>query len=186
MSKMFDSLKRQVGRDAGKVVSNIVFGDSHSTPHRNTNSQNRAIANELNQKKLDFQQKDLKQKDLYLLDNAVINAVNQVIAIDIPNNEKEITKILQELEIQLKVNKWLSIHKGETAKIRNKYPDAVLTKYQHCIDELKYIESNVERINIATITLSKYKKIRFVYKYKLFIAIFVFLILFIIVGLNAG
>jgi hypothetical protein len=97
MSKMYDSLKRQVGRDAGKVVSNFVFGDSHSTPHRNTNSQNRANANEINQKRLEIQQQDLKQKDLYLLDGAVINAVNQIIAIDIPNNEKEITKILQEL-----------------------------------------------------------------------------------------
>lgn len=186
MSKIFDSLKRQVGRDAGKVVSNFIFGDRHSSPHRNTNNQNRANLNELNQKRLEIQQQDLKQKDLYLLDGAVINAVNQVIAIDIPNNEKEITKILQELEIQLKVNKWLGIHSGEIAKIRNKFPDAVLTKYEQCVNELKYIECNPERLNFATKTLSKYTKIRFVYKYKLLLAIFVFLIIFIIVGLNAG
>jgi hypothetical protein len=186
MSKMFDSLKRQIGRDAGKVVSNFVFGDSHSTPHRNTNAQNRANVNEINKKRLEIQQQELKQKDLYLLDGAVINAVNQVIAIDIPNNEKEITKILHELEIQLKVNKWLGIHSGEIAKIRNKFPDAVLTKYEQCVYELKYIGCNPERLNLVKKTLSKYKKIRFVYKYKLFLAIFVFLFLFIIVGLKAG
>jgi len=186
MSKMFDSLKRQVGRDAGKVVSNFVFGDSHSTPHRNTNAQNRANVQEINQKRLEIQQKELKQKDLYLLDGAVINAVNQVIAIDIPNNEKEIIKILHDLEIQLKVNKWLGVHSGEIAKIRNKFPDAVLTKYEQCVYELKYIECNPERLNLAKKTLSKYKKIQFVYKYKLFLSIFVFLFLFIIIGLNAG
>ncbi len=186
MSKMYDSLKRQVGRDAGKVVSNFVFGDSHSTPHRNTNSQSRGNVNEINQKRLEIQQQDLKQKDLYLLDGAVINAVNQIIAIDIPSNEKEITKILQELEIQLKVNKWLSIHKGETAKIRNKFPDAVLTKYEQCVYELKYSDCNEDRLMLATKTLSKYKKIRFIYKHKLFLAIFAFLVLFVIVGLNAG
>lgn len=186
MSKMFDSLKRQVGRDAGKVVSNFVFGDSHSIPHRNINSQNRANANEINLKILEIQQQDLKQKDLYLLDSAVINAVDQIIAIDIPSNEKEITQILQQLEIQLKVNNWLSIHKGETARIRNKFPDAVLIKYEQCVCELKYLECNKDRLRLATKTLSKYKKIRFIYKYKLFLAIFAFLFLFVIVGLNAG
>lgn len=187
MSKMYDSLKRQVGRDAGKVVSNFVFGDSHSTPHRNVNSQNRANANELNQKKLEFQQQDLKQKDLYLLDDAVINAINQVIAIEIPNNEKEIIKLLQELEIQLKVNKWLPIHKEENApRIRNKYPDAVLTKYEQCLYELKDTDCNEERLKMATKTLSKYKKLQFLYKYKMYIAIFVFLLIFIIIGSIAG
>lgn len=186
MSKMFDSLKRQVGRDAGKVVSNFVFGDSHSTPHRSIDSQNRTNENEISLKRLEIQQQDLKQKDLYLLDGAVINAVDQIIAIDIPSNEKEITKILQQLEIQLKVNNWLSIHKGETAKIRNKFPDAVLTKYEQCVYELKYLDCNKDRLMFATKTLSKYKKIRFIYKYQLILAIFVFLFLFIIVGLNAG
>lgn len=186
MSKMYDSFIRQFGRDAGKVVSNLFFGDSHSTPHRNINSQNSANVDELNQKKLEIQQQEFKQKDLYLLDNAVINAVNQVIAINIPNNEKEIFKVINELEIQLKVNKWLPFHKGEVAKIRNKYPDAVLTKYEQCVFELKFIECSTERLNLTTKNLSKYKKIRFIYKYKLFIAIFVFLILFILIGINAG
>lgn len=187
MSKTFDSLKRQVGRDAGKVVSNFVFGDKHSTPHRNTNIQTRVKINEMNQQKLDFDQQNLKQKDLYLLDDAVINAINKVVAIDIPNDEKEIVKILQELEIQLKVNKWLPIHKELNApKIRNKYPDAVLTKYEQCVYELKYINCNEERLKIATKKLSNYKKLRFLYKYKMYIAIFVFLLIFIIIGSIAG
>lgn len=169
MSKFFNSFKSQFGRDAGKVVSNLVFGNSHSTPHRNINSDNRV---NLDKKKLDIQQKDLIQKDLYLLDGAVINAVNQVISIQIPNNEIEIIKIIQELEIQLKINKWLPTYKGQTAIIRNKYPDAVLTKYEHCLVELKFLNGNQERLLHASQRFSKYKKIRFFYKYQLFVILF--------------
>ena len=32
--KFINSAVRQVGRDAGKVISNVAFGDSHSTPIR--------------------------------------------------------------------------------------------------------------------------------------------------------
>lgn len=181
MSKFIDSLKRQVGRDSGKAISNFILGDSHSTPHRNINSQNRIISDNVNQKKLEFLHQDLKQKDLYLLDGAVINSVNYVIGIEIPNNEKDIIKILQELEIQLKVNKWLPVQKGEIAKIRNKFPDSVLTKYEHCLNELKYVECNEERLILASKTLSKYKKLRFLYKYQLFIICFCILFLIFLV-----
>ena len=34
MGKFEDSFKRQVGRDTGKFVSNLIFGDKHSTPVR--------------------------------------------------------------------------------------------------------------------------------------------------------
>lgn len=183
---MYDSLKRQVGRDAGKVVSNFVFGDSHSTPHRNTNSGKRESNNEFNLEKLKIQTEDVKQKDLYLLDNAVINAVDQVIAREIPNDEIGIIKILQELEIQLKINKWLPIHKGEVAKIRNKFPDAVLIKYEQCVYELKYLECNAERLNLATKVLSKYRKVQFLSKYKLYLLIIVFIFSLTIIGLIGG
>ena len=36
MSKFGDAFKRQVGRDTGKFVSNLIFGDKHSTPVRVT------------------------------------------------------------------------------------------------------------------------------------------------------
>ena len=39
--KMFvNSAVRQVGRDGGKVISNAVYGDSHSTPHRIVKNKN--------------------------------------------------------------------------------------------------------------------------------------------------
>ncbi len=33
------SAVNQVGRDGGKIISNQIYGDAHSTPYRNTSSQ---------------------------------------------------------------------------------------------------------------------------------------------------
>ena len=38
MGKVFNSFKGQIGRDAGKVFSNIVWGDKHSAPYRRVNN----------------------------------------------------------------------------------------------------------------------------------------------------
>ena len=35
MGKFEDSFKRQVSRDTGKFVSNLIFGNKHATPIRN-------------------------------------------------------------------------------------------------------------------------------------------------------
>lgn len=37
------STVNQVGRDAGKVISNNVYGDRHSTPHRNVSGNSRIV-----------------------------------------------------------------------------------------------------------------------------------------------
>ena len=34
MGKISNSFKGQIGRDAGKVFSNLLWGDKHATPHR--------------------------------------------------------------------------------------------------------------------------------------------------------
>lgn len=184
MSKFFDAFKRQVGRDTGKAVSNFVLGDKHSTPYRNTN-----VKNKINGTKL--VQNDVKvlhiKNDIYSLDKEVISSVNQVISIQIPENEKEIIKILRELEIQLSINRWLPIHRGEIARIRNKYPDAVLKKYEHCLLELVLHSSDESRqLNIMKKIFLKYRIRRFLYKYQLYLFIFSFLILFLIIGFNAN
>ena len=44
MGKFGDSLKRELGKNTGKFVSNKVFGDGHSTPHRVSVSQQKKNA----------------------------------------------------------------------------------------------------------------------------------------------
>ena len=63
MSKFGDAFKRQVGRDTGKFVSNLIFGDKHSTPVRVTMRQEK---NKLERKhwenELDLEKQRLRNK----------------------------------------------------------------------------------------------------------------------------
>jgi len=149
-----NSFKRQIGRDAGKVVSNFIFGDKHSTPYRrvaSTRAQQRTIAEERKTKMQETQ-------NLHAVDAAVINAVDQVIAAPVSDDEKSLVKLMNELEIQLAAVKWKETGgDDEEAKIRNKYPDAVLQKYKQCVRELKFIGANEERIKYHK---SRYKRLR--------------------------
>lgn len=38
MGTFENALKRELGKNTGKAISNFVFGDAHSTPYRRTSS----------------------------------------------------------------------------------------------------------------------------------------------------
>lgn len=38
MGTFENALKRELGKNTGKAISNLVFGDAHSTPYRRTSS----------------------------------------------------------------------------------------------------------------------------------------------------
>jgi hypothetical protein len=167
MGRVSNSFKSQIGRDAGKVVSNVLFGDKHATPYRRAASKGEAgqrVSNnaELEKRKLEIQEENLKKKDLYALDKAVIEAVDRVIATPLPDNEKEILKLANDLEVQLEANDWFDVsgNAKEEAKIRNKYPDAVLKKYEQCLTELKFSGANPDRLKFLNEKLAKYKSKR--------------------------
>ncbi|RZJ47884.1 MAG: hypothetical protein EOO44_21845 [Flavobacterium sp.] len=164
MGIFFNSLKRQFGRDTGKVISNTIYGNSHATPYREVNKDKIELEN----KKIAMQKSNGERQDLYLLDAAVIGAVDQIILLDIGGDEKEIVKASLSLEMQLAVNKWMSHHKGKIAAIRNKYPDAVLKKYEQCIEELEFLKANDDRIFKMKKVAAKYKKIGLIQQYGFF------------------
>lgn len=156
MGRTSESFKGQIGRDAGKVVSNFLFGDKHATPYRRVEADKKA---EIEDRKMKLQEENVRNQDIYALDAAVINAVDQVISAQIPDNEKDILSLLNELEIQLEVNKWQNVLGEQRAfsKIRNKYPDAVLKKYEQCLAELKYIGTNEDRLKDLNKKISKFR-----------------------------
>ncbi|WP_215046539.1 hypothetical protein [Tenacibaculum piscium] len=181
MGKTSDSFKRQIGRDAGKVVSNFLFGDKHATPFRRANS--------LEKKQSRNQRKaiELKEKqNLHSIDSAVIGAIDQVISLQIPNDENEIVNILNGFDVQLKASKWQEMNGDdeEEIKIRNKYPDAVLEKYKQCVKELEFINANENRIEFYKKKLKKHKHSRFFAKNKtIVLALGLFAIAFLILGI---
>ncbi len=183
MGKTSDSFKRQIGRDAGKVVSNFLFGDKHATPFRRANS--------LDKKESQNQRKavELKEKqNLHSIDSAVIGAIDQVISLQIPQNENEIVNILNGFDVQLKASKWQETNGDdeEEIKIRNKYPDAVLEKYKQCVKESEFINANENRIEFYKKKLKKHKRSRFFAKNKtLVIALSAISIGFLLIGIMA-
>lgn len=164
---MLDSFKNQVARDAGKVTSNFLFGDKHAAPYRRVNAEAKETARktatenraEIEDRRLQIL-KDAKEKeDLYALDRAVISAVDQVVAKRIPTDEKDIINLAKELEVQLELSHWEDLGKDkERAKIRNKYPDAVLQKYEQCVEELKFAGANSDRLESLTNKILVYNK----------------------------
>jgi len=161
MGKTSDSFKRQIGRDTGKVVSNLLFGDKHSTPFRTSTTNKRQNKNE--RKSIELKQK----QNLQSIDGAVINAIDQIIALQIPKDENSITEILNGFDVQLNSNKWKEASgDDEETKIRNKYPDAVLEKYKQCVRELEFLNANKKRIEFYSKKLKKHKRNRFIAKNK--------------------
>ncbi|HOD97131.1 MAG TPA: hypothetical protein PLY31_05840 [Tenuifilaceae bacterium] len=160
MGKVSDSFKRQIGRDAGKVVSNIIFGDKHSTPYRRVESKKQKA--ELEDKKMKIIQEKAENDDLYALDRAVNSSVDQIVAIQMPDNERAIVNLLNSLETLLESNSWEPEKDKEKkkAKIRNKYPDAVLNKFEQVLRELKFINANSERISFYQNRIDTFKKIQ--------------------------
>lgn len=182
MGKTSDSFKRQIGRDAGKVVSNFLFKDKHATPFRRANSlekkqsKNQKIAHKLKEK-----------QNLNAIDSAVIGAIDQVISLQIPQDENQIVNILNGFDVQLKASKWQESDGNENEeeiKIRNKYPDAVLEKYKQCVQELEFINANEKRIEFYKKKLKKHKRSRFISKNKTNVIVFgLFIVIFIIGGI---
>jgi len=160
MGKVSDSFKRQIGRDAGKVASNLLFGDKHSTPFRRVDSQAKKRQTELEEKRMKIIQEKAENDDLYALDRAVNLAVDQVVAIQIPDNEKAVINLINNLETLLESNNWEPVKDREKkkAKIRNKYPDAVLIKFEQSLRELTFLNANAERISFYQKRFEKYKR----------------------------
>jgi len=128
-----NSFKRELGKNTGKVVSNLLFGDKHSTPYRRVDS---TKAKEVDAK-IEKQQKE----QLFAIDNAVLKNIDAVAAFRISNKKDELLQQLSELSVQLKANRWHETFNNEEGKIRNKFTDALFEKYKQCVHTLKAIDS---------------------------------------------
>jgi len=181
MGKITDSFKRQIGRDSGKVVTNLIFGDKHSSPYRRVASkaETKRMATE---NKVKMQE----QQNLHAIDGAVIGAIDQVISLSIPDDLNSITKLMDELEIQLIANKWGEVGTNDDddkeRKVRNKYPDAVLQKYKQSLRKLKSSGADEEEIKYYSKKLRKFKIKKIWGKNKTLVVVFFGVIFLILVG----
>lgn len=152
MGVIGNAFRRELGKNAAKTASNILFGDKWSTPYRRTNEarEKRAEADRERAEALKIRQQaeaerirqqNNEQHSNYInaIDNAVIQNINQVIALQFDDsNPAYLCHQLQGLIVQLKVNS-LSEETDEE-KVRAKYTKAVLEKSKQGFEILKAID----------------------------------------------
>lgn len=131
MGTIGNAIKKEIGKNTGKVVSNILFGDMHSTPYRRANSAKTKAA----EAKIERQNKE----QLFTIDSAVLENIDAVASYRISNDIDELLHQLSELSVQLKANKWSETANSEEAKIRNKFCDALFEKYKQSLRKLQEI-----------------------------------------------
>ena len=153
MGKFEDSFKRKVGRDTGKFVSNLIFGDKHSTPvrvsvrqekmklekerfenERDLERQRLRNKQELEKKELEIQQEHLKQKRLNEIRSEVTQKIEALAAFELPLANDEIIRLLTKWDVQLKSHSFGNNEEGKT--YINQYMDALKCKYQQGIQRL--------------------------------------------------
>lgn len=184
-----ESFKREVGKNTGKMVSNLLFGDSHSTPYRRvegrknsknivTSSFDDARAQEI----LNRSERERKNQ-LYAVDSAVLQNIDLLNSQTIPMEKRELLQLLSELAVQLKANTWGEEENDDEAKIRNKYTDALLEKFRLSVYEFEMIAPDDPHLEIYKRLLSKTKKRRFWKKNKSWICLLSLLLLIAIVFL---
>jgi len=157
MGKTFDSFKKEIGKNTGKAVSNLFFGDSHATPYRRVDAERRARV----------QEAALKQQEecnLNLLDGAVLGNVDIVLQTPIPQDEQALLQLMSIWGAQLANSKW--DFDDEKGKIRAQYPDAILEKFKQCMIVMRIIAPTNPMAEHYEKILKKTNRRRFIAKYK--------------------
>lgn len=201
MGKVTDSFKRQVGRDAGKVVSNFLFGDKHATPIRHVRAKEKFDAEIAHQKEIQSQasahqrqlfKMELKQKRqnyLYNLKKTVENDVLEINAIETGTTKDELISTLRELSTRIEINKWQNIIIGNNVKeksITNHIPSAYLNKYIEVLNNLKskYPENKDFEFFEKRLKWFRIKKILFIFKW--FFIILIIITTILVLGFIGG
>jgi hypothetical protein len=94
MGRIGNSFKREIGKNAGKAVSNLIFGDSHSTPYRRVDSNNRERRTAIAERNAEAKIERERKADLNNLNAAVLRNADIVLQTNIPTDEKELVDLL--------------------------------------------------------------------------------------------
>ena len=157
------SFGRELGKNTAKVVSNALFGDSWSTPYRRVNrdvqrrhedrmriKQEAAEREERRLRIAERQQADeayrARRAELNILNSAVLENVDKLMAIPIPKTVSGLNELLGQLSIQMKSIK--EHDDGEEGRIHNQYNEALHQKFSQCLFELRCINPNDPHIPV--------------------------------------
>lgn len=158
------SFGRELGKNTAKVISNAVFGDSWSTPYRRVNRdvqrrhedrmRIKQEAAERAERRLRIAEQHQIEEDnrarraeLNILNSAVLENVDKLMAIPIPKTVAGLNELLGQLSIQMKSIKEHNDDKEE-GRIHNQYNKALRQKFSQCLFELRCINPNDPHIPV--------------------------------------
>lgn len=156
MGRIFNSFKSQVGRDTGRVVSNLLWGDKHATPYRRVEMlKNKKIElekhriesekyqleiekHQIEAEKEDKEQKILLEKQakeeqaIFQLRQLVQAGISQIESQDIPSDRDSLASMLNKLILLLESHPF-KLGFDEKAKINNLYSRVIYVKFTQCM-----------------------------------------------------
>ena len=179
MGTLGNAFKRELGKNTGKFVSNVIFGDGHSTPYRRVDKAREANANarqqmaEARMKMAEAEAREARERSkrerknqLYAVDSAVLENIDLLNSQAIPTDKQELLQFLSVLAVQLKATPWLDEARDDEAKIRNKYTNALLEKFRLSVYELETTAPDDPHLQMYKELLSQSNKKRFLAKHK--------------------
>ena len=189
----FSSLKGQLGRDTGRLISNKIYGNRHATKYQRVDDSKTIAKNlkleqeyelELLEKEKNIEIDFLKQKEEIknIQDKKVFVDQNlkEIIGMKVPDSKDRIIENLHSLSIEISSNKWKD-SEDEINKITNVYTDALFKKYEQHLVALKSKFPSTVEIQYFEKQSKAFQKQAFFQKYKL---IFIGIILAIIAGVG--
>ena len=189
----FSSLKGQLGRDTGRLISNKVYGNRHATKYQRVDNSKTIAKNlkleqeyelELLEKEKNIEIDFLKQKEEIknIQDKKafVDQNLKKIIGMKVPNSKDGIIDNLHSLSVEITSNKWKD-SEDEINKISNVYTDALFKKYEQHLVTLKSKFPSAVEIQYFEKQSKAFQKQAFFQKYKL---IFIGIILAIIAGVG--
>lgn len=195
MGTMFNSFKRQVGKDAGKALSNAVFGDGHSTPYRRVEPKVTAasITAKVREEKLELEKNKVQEEQRikaaemeqkHRLETAKMeqekaqdhhNRIAEVAEIVIPEDKNERITLMNQLLVKIKSVSW------SKDKRTNEYADALLAKYKQCLFALKHQYPESFEIPLGDAEYKKLSRSRFIKKNKKLIITAICILAFVVI-----
>ena len=193
----FNSLKGQLGRDTGRLISNKVYGNRHATKYQRVDNSKTIAKNiKLEQKyELELLDKE-RENNLKLLNRNkelieieekktfVNQNLKKIVSMKVPSSKESIIDNLHSLSVEITSNKWKDSEE-EINKISNVYTDALFKKYEQHLVTLKSKFPNTIEIQYFERQNKTFQKQAFFQKYKLALIAIPFII-FIIWGITSG
>jgi len=168
------SFTREMGKNTGKVASNILFGDWHSTPYRRVDKARMAAVEARTERD--------RRRDVFAVDAAVLKNIDAVAGYRISSEKEELLQQLSELSVQLKANKWHETLNSEENKVRNKFCDALFEKYKQALHTLKMLDPNEPQLEYFEKIKKKTSRSKFIRSYPTYLGVAALLIVLSLAG----